>query len=305
MARSGSPRNLIGREFIQNELNTRITFFEWMLTAVPIVLVMFVVLCVVLLLLNKPEVRHIQGADRYIQEQRAKLGPISKGERNTLIVFALAVALWILPGVVGIVAGDTSAIYTELSENRLAEEVVAILAAALLFVLPIDWKERRFTLTWSDAARIDWGTILLFGCGIALGTLLDETGLASVIGKGIAESLGLSSLIVITALTVLIAIMISETASNTASVAIIVPIVLPIAESAGLGNQALIPALAAVFGASYGFMLPVSTPPNAIVYGSGVIPITRMMRSGFVFDAIGLVLIVVGVSVMANVVGLI
>lgn len=182
---------------------------------------------------------------------------------------------------------------------------MAIVAASLLFILPISWKERRFTLSWSDAAKIDWGTILLFGCGIALGTLLDETGLATVVGKGMADALGVTNIVVITALATLIAIVISETASNTASVAIIVPIVLPIASAAGLGALALIPAFAAIFGASYGFMLPVSTPPNAIVYGSGMVPITKMIRSGFVFDIIGLALITIGVSVMVRVVGLV
>jgi len=300
----GSPPNLIGREFIEKELDTTISFFDWVLTAGPIVFVMFIALCIVLIAMNRPEVRKIEGAEQYVAEERSKLGKLSPGERNTLIAFAVAVTLWILPGLVGLVAGDTSDIYITMTE-RLPEEVVAIVAASLLFVLPINWKERRFTLNWSDAVKIDWGTILLFGCGIALGTLLDETGLATVVGKGMADTLGVTSIVVITALATLIAIVISETASNTASVAIIVPIVLPIASAAGLGAQALIPAFAAVFGASYGFMLPVSTPPNAIVYGSGMVPLTKMIRSGFVFDVIGLALITIGVSVMARVVGLV
>lgn len=95
---------------------------------------------------------------------------------------------------------------------------------------------------------------------------------------------------------------ISETTSNTASAAVVVPIMIPIAIAAGV--DPIIPALAATFGASYGFMLPVSTPPNAIVYGSGLIPITKMVRSGIVFDIVGIVIIVIGVSGMANLVGL-
>jgi solute carrier family 13 (sodium-dependent dicarboxylate transporter), member 2/3/5 len=100
-----------------------------------------------------------------------------------------------------------------------------------------------------------------------------------------------------------IAVLISETTSNTASVGIVVPIVIPIAIAAGV--EPLIPALAAVFGASYGFALPVSTPPNAIVYGSGMVPITKMVRSGLVFDLIGAVLVVAGVTIMAQAVGLV
>ncbi len=298
----GSPPNLIGREFIEQETGTTISFFEWMLTAVPIVALMFGVLCVVLLALNRPEVRHLEGAEAFVAAERAKLGKLSRGERNTLAAFGVAVTLWIAPGVVGLALGDDSKLYADVLE-RLDEGAVAILAASLLFVLPVDWSARRFTLSWNDAAKIDWGTIVLFGSGIALGTLLSTTGLAKVVGESVADGLGVSSLLAITIIAVLIAIVISETTSNTASVAIVVPIVIPIAASAGV--EPLIPALAAVFAASYGFMLPVSTPPNAIVYGSGMIPITKMIRSGAVFDVAGAVLITAGVTVMARVVGLV
>ncbi len=141
----GSPPNLIGREFIEKELDTTISFFDWVLTAAPIVFLMFIALCVVLIALNRPEVRKIEGAEEYVAEERTKLGKVSPGERNTLIAFAVAVTLWILPGLVGLLAGDTSDIYITMTE-RLPEEVVAIVAASLLFVLPTNWKERRFTL---------------------------------------------------------------------------------------------------------------------------------------------------------------
>jgi sodium-dependent dicarboxylate transporter 2/3/5 len=153
-------------------------------------------------------------------------------------------------------------------------------------------------MNWNDAAKIDWGTILLFGCGIALGTLLADTGLAETLGTGIADTLGFTSLIAVSAVSAIIAILISETTSNTASATIVVPIVIPIASAAGL--DPLVPALAAVFGASFGFMMPVSTPQNAVVYGSGMIPITKMVRSGLVFDIIGLILIVLLIPVMAG-----
>jgi sodium-dependent dicarboxylate transporter 2/3/5 len=298
----GSPPNLIGREFIEEETGTRISFFEWVLTAAPIVFAMFLALCFVLLALNRPEARSLPDAGRYISEQRAKLGPLSRGERMTLIAFATAVVLWIVPGAVGLIAGDDSALYDDVL-NRLDEGVVAIVAASLLFILPLNWRERKFTLNWNQATRIDWGTILLFGSGIALGTLLSDTGLAKVVGDSLADALGVSSLLSITIIAVVIAVLISETTSNTASAAIVVPIVIPIAASAGV--EPMIPALAAVFAASYGFMLPVSTPPNAIVYGSGMVPITKMVRSGVVFDVLGAILITAGVTAMANVVGLV
>lgn len=298
----GSPPNLIGREFIEEETDARLPFFTWVLNAAPIVLLMFLALCVVLILLNRPETKRVEGAEEYVARERASLGRLSRGERNTLVAFAVAVTLWILPGLVGLIAGDDSDLYTGLTD-RLDEGVVAIVAASLLFLLPVDWGERRFTLTWNEAVRIDWGTILLFGSGIALGGLLSDTGLAKSIGSGLTELLGLETLLGLTLLATVVAILISETTSNTASVGIVVPIVIPIALAAGVNP--VIPALAAVFGASYGFMLPVSTPPNAIVYGSGMVPITKMVRSGVVFDVIGAVLIVLGVSVMARVTGLV
>ena len=298
----GSPPNLIGIGFIEDETGTTIDFATWTIMALPIVLFMFLALCVILILLNRPEVRRISGASEYVAEERRKLGGITAGERNTIIVFAVAVTLWVLPGVVNLIAGDTSAPAAFL-KSHLNEGVVAILAAALLFLLPVNWSERRFTLTWNEAVRIDWGTILLFGAGITLGKLLSDTGLAKTIGNGVTNSLGVTSLLGITVLATVVAILISETTSNTASVGIVVPIVIPIANAAGV--EPLIPALAAIFGASYGFMLPVSTPPNAIVYGSGMIPITKMVRSGIVFDIIGAVLIVAGVTIMAQFVGLV
>ena len=147
----GSPPNLIGRAFIQEQTDTTISFFDWMMMAAPIVAVMFVALCFILIKMNKPEVRELSGAEDYIEEERKKLGRFSPGERNTLIAFAVAVTFWILPGVVALVAGDTSSAY-ETVLGRLDEGAVAILAASLLFFLPVDWKQRKFTLTWNQAA---------------------------------------------------------------------------------------------------------------------------------------------------------
>ena len=296
----GTPPNLIGIGFIEEATDVRITFFDWVLTAAPIVLLMFIALCTILILLNRPEVRRISGAEEYVAEERGKLGSFSRGERNTLIVFFVAVALWMLPGVLALpfVAGEESGLYAVVA-SRLDEGTVAILAAVLLFLLPINWPERRFTLNWNEAARIDWGTVILFGAGIVLGTLLSETGLAEVLGTGIADTFGFTSLLLVSAVSAIIAILISETTSNTASATIVVPIVIPIAQAAGL--DPLIPALAAVFAASFGFMMPVSTPQNAVVYGSGMIPITKMVRSGIVFDIIGLILIVLFIPIMAGI----
>ena len=297
----GSPPNLIGRGLIEEATDETITFAEWFISALPICLAMFVALAVVLLLLNKPEVKKLEGVAEYVAEERRKMGPLSVKERNTLIAFATAVTLWIVPGLVGIVAGDESSAYENVTD-RLNEGVVAILAASLLFILPTDWKKREFTLTWGEASRIDWGTIVLFGSGIIFGAALQDTGLAETIGTSASESLGVTSSVAITIFAVILAIVISETTSNTASASIVVPIIIPVAVAAGV--DPFVPALAATFAASFGFMLPVSTPQNAIVYGSGVVPITKMLRSGIVFDVIGAILILIGVPLVVELVGI-
>ena len=295
----GTPPNLIGRGLIEEATGERISFLDWMLMALPICALMFCALALVLLLLNRPEIKRIEGVSEYVQAERAELGRFSRAERNTLIAFGVTVFLWIFPGIIALVAGTESSLYETVS-GRLNEGIVAVLGASLLFVLPTDWRAREYTLVWSDAARIDWGTVVLFGTGIIFGSLLDDTGLALTIGEGSADLLGLTSTFAITIFAVVLAIIISETTSNTASAAVVVPIVIPVAIAAGINP--FVPALAATFAASFGFMLPVSTPQNAIVYGSGVVPITKMIRSGFSFDILGALLIVIVLPVMIGLV---
>ncbi|MBB3664208.1 MULTISPECIES: SLC13 family permease [Prauserella salsuginis group] len=295
----GSAPNLIGREFIEQATGQQISFLSWFLTALPVCIVMFLLLAGVLLLLNRPEIKRLSGIEDYVTAERAKLGRMSWAERNTLIAFGVTVTLWMVPGLVALVAGDDSAAYRTVS-SHLDEGVVAVLGAALLFVLPTKWSNREFTLTWSEASRIDWGTIVLFGCGIIFGTLLAETQLAESIGTGAAAMLGLGSNIAILVFAVVLAVVISETTSNTAAASVVVPILIPVATAAGV--DPFVPALAATFAASFGFMLPVSTPQNAIVYGSGAVPITKMVRSGFTFDIAGIVLVVLLLPLMVGMV---
>jgi sodium-dependent dicarboxylate transporter 2/3/5 len=297
----GSPPNLIGRDLIEQETGERISFLEWMIMALPICAVMFLALTVVLLLLNKPEIKRIEGVAEYVEKERRELGGLSTAERNTLVAFAVTVTLWIVPGIVAIIAGTDSDVYTNVSA-RLDEGVTAVLGASLLFLLPISWKDREFTLRWSDAAQIDWGTVVLFGTGIIFGAMLQETGLAETMGESAFEALGISSAVTITAFAIVLAILVSETTSNTASAAVVVPIVLALAVSADVNP--FVPALAATFAASFGFMLPVSTPQNAIVYGSGIVTITKMVRSGASFDVLGAIMILLLLPLMVSIVGL-
>lgn len=297
----GSPPNLIGRGLIEEATGERISFAQWTATAAPVCALMFVVLVVVLLLINRPEVRRVEGVEDYVRARRAEQGPMSRAEKNTVIAFGVTVALWLVPAVVGLVAGTESSAYGFVDE-RLDEGVVAVVGAALLFVLPVDWSRQETTMTWRDASRIDWGTILLFGTGIIFGAMLSSTGLAKTIGDGASAALGLASPFAITAFAVVLAIVISETTSNTASAAVVVPIVIPLAAAAGV--DPVVPALAATFAASFGFMLPVSTPQNAIVYGTGCVPITGMIRSGIAFDVLGAVLLIALLPLLAGATGI-
>ncbi|MDR6686658.1 sodium-dependent dicarboxylate transporter 2/3/5 [Arthrobacter sp. 1088] len=297
----GSPPNLIGRGLIEEATGERISFAQWMATAAPLCLVMFVVLALIMFLLNKPEIRRLEGVEEYIRKQKALQGRMSRAEVNTLIAFAMTVCLWLLPAAASLVWGTDSAIYNFL-DDRLDEGIVAVLGASLLFILPTNWKERRATLTWTDAARIDWGTIILFGTGIIFGSLLSATGLARTIGTAASQNLNVTNFVAITAFAAVLAVLISETTSNTASAAVVVPIVIPLCQAMGI--DPMVPALAATFAASFGFMLPVSTPQNAIVYGSGCVPITRMIRTGIAFDVIGALLIIGIIPVMVAATGI-
>jgi sodium-dependent dicarboxylate transporter 2/3/5 len=180
------------------------------------------------------------------------------------------------------------------------EGIAAVLGACLLFVLPIDWRKRKFTLAWDEAVRIDWGIVFLYGGGLALGTLAFSTGLAEAMGKGITSWLPAHTTFALTVLFTAAAIVLSETTSNTASANMIVPIAIAVAQASGV--RAVEPALGATLGASMGFMMPISTAPNAIVYSSGYVPITAMMKYGVVLDVVAFVVIVALVMVLAPIV---
>src|SRR5688500_6633514 len=175
-----------------------------------------------------------------------------------------------------------------------AEGVAALIGAILLFVLPGDRDGKA--ITWREAAKIDWGIVLLYGGGFALGVLSFQTGLAETMGRGLIGFLPTAGGTGLLIASTVMAVILSEVTSNTASANMIVPVVISIAMAAGV--DPVEPALGATMGASLGFMLPVSTPCNAIVYGSGYIPLTRMMRYGIVLDVVGVVVIVTMIKLL-------
>jgi solute carrier family 13 (sodium-dependent dicarboxylate transporter), member 2/3/5 len=289
----GTPPNVIGLGFIRTELGVGIPFFSWMLIGVPVVLVLYVVLYAYLNAVAPAGIRELPAGAKLIRQERERLGPWTRGQRSVAFAFGLTVALWMLPGFVALLAGENSSAY-QMFLRRVPEGVAALLGAMLLFVLPGD---RGRAITWEDAVRIDWGVVLLYGGGFALGVLSFQTGLAEAMGRGLTGVLPIEGSFGMLVASVLVAVVLSETTSNTASANMVVPVVISIAQSAGI--DPVEPALGATMAASLGFMLPVSTPCNAIVYGSGYIPLRQMMRHGLALDLAGIVVIVTLVRLLS------
>ena len=289
----GTPPNVIGLGFIRQLTSTELPFFSWMIIGVPVVVVML--LAVFLVFRNAA--RDVQGgmaeSARMLEQQREQRGKWSTGEKSTVVAFGVTVLLWVLPGILAIAYGDNSPEYKGLTA-RVPEGVAALIGAALLFILP--GSQRGRAITWKEAAKIDWGIVLLYGGGFALGVLSFKTGLAESMGKGILGFLPISGATGLVVASAIMAVILSEVTSNTASANMIVPVVISVSRAAGI--DPVEPALAATMAASLGFMLPVSTPCNAIVYGSGYIPLKQMMRYGIVIDIVGVVVIIAAVKLL-------
>jgi sodium-dependent dicarboxylate transporter 2/3/5 len=285
----GTPPNLIGIGMINKNLHVQISFFQWMAFCLPLTIVLLLFLAVYLTRMFGRGDLFPENIASWLGSERAKLGALTRAQKNVWLAFGTTVFLWIAPGVAGLIMGSDSKAFTWMN-THLPESTVALLGGLLLFVLPVNFSERRFTLTWEQATRIDWGTILLFGGGLALGELMFNTGLASWLGEGLAHTFQARTNFGVIALFTLVAILISEATSNTASATMIVPVAIAVAQAAGTNPMQA--ALAATLGASMGFMLPVSTPPNAIVYGSGYVGIRQMVKAGVLLDVAGFIVIV-------------
>jgi sodium-dependent dicarboxylate transporter 2/3/5 len=293
----GTPPNLIGLALLRQQAGIDITFDRWMMLGIPMVVVVLAALFGIFYFAAVRGVTFGETSTNLVREELEKLGPVTRGQRNVMAAFCLTVILWLLPGVFAITGNgdsDVARAYARL----VPESIAAMLGAILLFVLPVHWPARRFTLTWEQASGIDWGIVLLFGGGISMGALADATGLARSMGQALAGTMDQPSPLLLTMVFTAAAIVISEAASNTASATIIVPIAIAVSQAAGVSP--LEPGLGATLGASMGFMMPISTPPNAIVYSSGHVPITQMMRYGVILDVIGFVVIVTMVTLVGR-----
>jgi len=223
--------------------------------------------------------------------------PWSGGEVAAACAFGLAIVLWVVPGVLELF--DVAGVKT--LKAHVSEEVVAIVAAGLLFVWPLRTEPGRpvqRALSWEQATCIDWGTVILFGGGILLGDLANSSGLAKVWGASLLDASGVHSAWAVTALVTLVALVVSELASNTASATLVIPLAIGLAQAAGVSP--LLAVLGATLGASFGFMMPISTAPNAMAYATGAVTVRQMATTGVVFDLIGYFVVVVGVLLLAR-----
>jgi len=296
----GSPPNLITIGLLDTVGGYRVNFVVWMAVALPIAIVVGLALQF-LTVARFGDSGGSRGPETSPLRLATRSGPWTTAQLNCAFAFAVAVVLWITPGLLNLVNPDAA--LARWMSTHLEESVVALLAACLLFVLPARGGRRRFTLDWHTATQIDWGTILLFGGGLALGGLMFTTGLAGFIGDRVIAVSGAQSLWAITFVGLVLSVLLTEIVSNTAAANMLIPVIISIAQASGVSPVP--PAMAVGLGASMSFMLPVSTPPNAMVYGTGQVPVLSMIRYGAVMDVVSIVVIFAGLRLLCPLMGLV
>lgn len=299
----GSPPNLIAIGMLEKLVDYRMNFFQWMVLGFLVLIPMFVVLYFLMRsqIKTKSDVPR-EKADLSTIESSIKPG-LNRAQRNVLIAFSVTVFLWVFPGFISLILGRDAPLYLWL-RSRFPEAVAAMIGAGLLFFLPVNLRRGEFTLKLQESLKVDWGTLLLFGGGLSLGFQMFETGLADAIGKYFISLGGDGAgLALITFLSVALSVFLTELTSNTASANMIIPIIIAISLAASINP--LPPVLGCAIGCSFAFMLPVATPPNAIIYGSGKIRLPQMMKYGFWLNLAGILIIWLSLTFLAPVLGII
>lgn len=281
----GTPPNGIFARFVEQTYGTPVNFLDWMLIAFPIVLVMVVVTHLLMTkVLFRELVSELPGGKEWVMHEYSKLGPMSCGEKIVLTVFVSAALLWCFgPMIRAIQIGDL------MPFKPLSDTVIAMTAGIILFVIPVDNKHGIHALDWSSASEtVAWDVLLLFGGGLSMAAAIQKTGLADIIGAQATFLSALPEAAAIGGLTTL-TVFASEFTSNTALAATMMPLVSAVADSTGMHPEALL--VATTFGASLAFMMPVGTPPNAIIFGTGRIRIGEMIKAGFWLNVCGILVV--------------
>jgi len=272
----GTVPNIFASSFLQNELGIEISFLQWMQIGVPIVILFVPIVWVVLTkfvypLDDEPIAEHILNT---------RPEPWNTGARLTLFVFFLTAGAWMFRPLLNKI---------ELLQN-LSDSGIAIISALLLFVIPANIEKKEFLIDWETAVRIPWGIIILLGGGIALASAISANGISALLASYLGAMQGIHPLLLCLAIVALI-IFLTELTSNTATTTALVPMFAAMA--AGLGVNPILLIIPATIAASCAFMLPVATPPNAIVFGSGRLSIPQMARAGLWLNLCGIFLITI------------
>jgi len=281
----GTPPNLILAAYLKEEFGTEISFVRWMSIGLPLVVVFLPIAWLVLTRFAFPiKLERIPGGRELIRRELARQGPMSRAEWAVLILFLLTAIAWVIrPLLVKFAWPDGSRPFAGLSDAG-----IAIGVGVLLFAIPIEPGKGLFLLSWRQAVKLPWGILILFGGGLSLALAIKTTDVAEYIGRGVAGAQDLP--VPLLMLLVIVAIVfLTELTSNTATTATFLPILGAVAVGLGIDPMLLVVPLA--IGASCAFMMPVATPPNAIVFGSGEITIPQMCKAGLWLNLIGILLI--------------
>ncbi len=282
----GSPPNAIIAGYASDELDIEIGFVNWMMLGFPLA-VTFIMIGWALMtrLLYRFELDEIPGGEQLIEGEIAKLGSMSQGERMVALTFGSAAFLWVAPGLLAELPAVTSAAPWL---GGFDDTVIAMTAAIALFFLPGEGRT-RMVLDWKDAEEgLPWGVLLLFGGGLSLAGAVAGTGLDDWFGQQVSGLAALPAILLIAAI-VAIVLFLTEVTSNTATAATFIPVLGGVALGIGADPMSLL--IPAALAATCAFMLPVGTPPNAIVFSTGVVSIGQMARGGLVLNLIGIALV--------------
>ncbi|MDV6379505.1 DASS family sodium-coupled anion symporter [Sporosarcina sp. GW1-11] len=275
----GTPPNIILAAQVKELFDVEISFAGWMLVAVPIVIVLLFSTWIYLgRFAFKMNIKGLPGGKEVIREERNALGKTTFEEKAVSVVFVFAAFMWITREFlwINILPG-------------LKDGMIAVLAAGLLFAIPTSKKFGKRILAWEDSKEIPWGVLLLFGGGLAIAAGFRQTGLSEWIGSQLTSLEGLN-IIVIIALSALLVLALTEFTSNTATATMILPVLAALALTLNIHPFALM--VPAAMAANCAFMLPVGTPPNAIIFATNRLRLTEMVRVGFIINVFVLVLIV-------------
>jgi sodium-dependent dicarboxylate transporter 2/3/5 len=264
--------------FIEKTYGQQISFASWMSIGLPLSAIMLILTWAYLVKIAlPPEIKELPGGRKVLLSELDKLGPISKAEKLILIVFFFVALSWIFRGFINI---DTL--------KFIHDSTIAIIGALLLFIIPVNFKKGEFLLDWPTAVKVPWDVILLFGGGLALANGFQISGLDQWIGDQLKILQG-APLLVLVGIIVFVTIFLTEITSNTATSAMMIPIMGSIALAMAIHPYG--PIFAAGIAASYAFMLPVATPPNAVIFGSKYVTIPKMAKVGFILNLVGCILI--------------